>query len=335
MRELHPTELIDRSAERELFGEVASFTTPARMLTICDGGGRGKSSLLKRLHYDCVRGHPRRAAALIDLSDKTLTEFSLLEEIYNQIADLEIDGSPMGTRFARFKEYNDKRLQEDETLFDDDARSTARNRGAIVIKGRAGARGGVRDNAKNTGVNIGRITVAGRRGFTENQHDAARKRCIDAFFEDLPVVCATLPLILIFDVWERCEKRLRDWIVERLLRSQCCHPNPNRRPAKLAVVIAGRPASPEDVDGMRPDDFRDFFQSDEEREVYIKSIKSLSDWETAHVKEFMQLHGYDPADVEVEALQTQLKRGVVTLEKAKFIIGQYTPAPRPAYPAAV
>jgi hypothetical protein len=63
-----PRDLIDREAEQELFQVLVSFTSPARMLTICDKGGRGKSSLLKSLQYNCrYKIKPAVPACLIEL----------------------------------------------------------------------------------------------------------------------------------------------------------------------------------------------------------------------------------------------------------------------------
>src|SRR5438034_262956 len=101
MRDLNPIDHIDRNAEQELFRTLVSFKTPARILTICDQGGRGKSSLLKRLTYNCEHEEkPSVPSCLLEL-DK-VTDPSPFAFAFAVATGFAVRGENFRERFAKF-----------------------------------------------------------------------------------------------------------------------------------------------------------------------------------------------------------------------------------------
>lgn len=118
-------------------------------------------------------------------------------------------------------------------------------------------------------------------------------------------------MVLLLDVWERCNLELREWIWDQVLANYLVHPDEDKRPLKLSVIIAGRPFEPGKTNhGLREDEFRPLFGSDEEFEAATRSIKSLSKWESRHVREFMIINGRpEPTGAEVDFIREKLEQG--------------------------
>lgn len=318
---LDPRDLIDRHAEQELFTKLV-HSDSARVLTICDRGGRGKSSLLRRLVYNCrYEFRPAVPACMVELDRIDPSGFAVVSTIVNELDDVE---PGMRSRFAKFAELDDARTLKDFSVFDVDTRS----RVGVEVSGQATA-GRVEGVAAGIYQHSGSITVNQRTDFTEEQEQRAQRRCVDAFFEDLRTVCATDAVAIVLDAWERCYVDLRNWISEVFLRAHCLNPNPNLRPAKLAVVVAGRPHAPvEAPHGLRPDEFERLFDRREDFVTNILSVRSLSEWEREHVRAFMVLNGCaTPDDDDVDFIQSRLRKGW-SLEKILTMIEEYLVAPR-------
>jgi hypothetical protein len=330
MRDLRPQDHIDRTAEQELFRDLATYQTPARILTICDQGGRGKSSLLKRLRYNCQHEiKPAVPCCLLELdklADRGPSEFNFAESVVDGFI---VRGEDVSKRFAKFNQLNDARLAKDFTPFEDDSR-TVRTRDPRLI-GRSDV---TRNLGTSIGVNVeGDYIQAAVPDFTEDQDKRARDRCVDALFDDLRSICATRPMVLMLDGWERCDLSLRDWIMEEMLSNHVFNPDAGLRPDKLAVVIAGRPHMPgKSPYGLRDDEFRALFDSDADFAECVLSIKSLSKWESEHIREFMVINGYsEPTEDDVNFIRGLLLRGR-SLEKIVSLIEDYL---RPSLEAGV
>lgn len=80
---IDPRDIINRAAEQELFAGLVSFATPARMMVISDKLGRGKSTLLRRLEYNCnCMIKPLVSACSVDLKDLPETSpFAFAEKV--------------------------------------------------------------------------------------------------------------------------------------------------------------------------------------------------------------------------------------------------------------
>ena len=322
--ELNPLDFIDRKAEQELFGTLVAFESSARMLTVCDGGGRGKSSLLRRLQYNCQHEiKPAIPACRIELdrlSDPS--PFVLVSRLTSQESGFKLRGEDVSKRFAKFNQLDEARTAKDFTPFDDGSASRSWDP-RVVASASASA---VHEGGINAGIYAEQAQFLPRQfeEFTDEQEQRARQRCVEAFFDDLRTICAMQPMALVFDGWEGCNLSLREWIRDEMLGNHVLHPDPNLRPERLAVVIAGRPHQPPDTShGLRADEFRALFDSEEEHSATVLSIKSLSDWESEHVSEFMVLNGCpQPTEAQVNLIQEQLRKGV-SLEKILSLIDEH------------
>ncbi|WP_448642793.1 hypothetical protein [Geodermatophilus sp. URMC 63] len=331
MPELDPRDLIDRHAEQEEFrrivpGAESTETGQGRMLTICDRGGRGKSSLLKRLLYNCQFDmKPQASGCLVELDRLAAnpSPFALVKSIHKGLT--KVTGVEMQKRFAKFNRLNGARELRDFTLFEESGDGPSGVRVSAMA-----AIGTVSEGSRAAGVNLENVQnaqitqITQRAEFTEEQELRAQQRCVEAFFDDLRVVCATQSVVVMFDTWERCNLQLRDWIRDEFLANHALHPDPGLRPDRLVVVVAGRPYDPPDTRyGLRPDEFRPLFDSEEELEATVRSVKSLSEWEAEHVSKFLVLNGCPaPDDDDIRFIQSKLQLGW-SLEKILTFIDDY------------
>jgi hypothetical protein len=332
MRDFLPEDHIDRVAEQELFRNLITYQSPARILTVCDQGGRGKSSLLKRLKYNCRREiRPPMPCCLLELDKLGERDPSAFNFAQSVVEGFAVRGEDITKRFANFNRLNDARLAKDFSPFEDDSR-TFRTRDprvmasavATTVTGEATATT-VHQGGTNIGVNMERAYIQmGARDFTEEQDKRARDRCIDALFDDLRSICATRPMVLLLDSWEKCNLSLRDWIFEEMLGNHVLNLDTDLRPDKFAIIIAGRPHVPGQVQyGLRHDDFRAWFDSDEDFAECVLSIKSLSEWDNEHIREFMVINGHrEPTENDVNFIREKLIRGW-SLEKIAQLIEEY------------
>jgi hypothetical protein len=318
MRELHPRDHIDRVAEQELFRGLVTYQSPARILTICDQGGQGKSSLLKRLEYNCEHEfRPPIPSCLVEL-DK-LTEpspFGFAVTVTSQFT------RGAGERFAEFSRLDLARAAKNFEPFEDGGDSLHSRDPRVIARAEAETMyGGENIGMKVEVEHAEKVEVAGRPDFTDDQQRRAKNRCVRAFFDDLRSICATEPMVLLLDGWERCNLDLRDWIFNETIGTEILHDEVHMRPDKLAVIIAGRPHQPgKTPHGLRVDEFSPLFDSDEELSATVLSIKSLSEWTNEHIQQFMVLNGHDePTDAEVHLIREQLRKGR-SLEKILTII---------------
>jgi hypothetical protein len=296
--DLDPRDTIDREAEQELFAGLVSFKTPARMLVISDTVDRGKSTLLRRLEYNCKWViNPPVSACLVDLSQlKDPSPFGFIEEV--------VKGLNIEQRFSKFSGLNKARKEGDYKPFEDGG-GTARGE---TIAGKLS--GGT---AIGQQVNIdslhGNVTIT--RELTDGQEYYARQKCIEGFFEDLRGVCATQPLTILLDAWESCNYDLRRWITGTLMRQHCFNPDKNLRPDKLIVVLAGDSYDKVKIRyGIRDDEFANMFTSEQELAASVQSIKSLGDWTIKHLRAFLEQNGYiNVPDDGVILCQKRLKEG--------------------------
>jgi len=318
--EFDPRDLIDRHAEQELFRNLMTFTSPARMLTIRDKGGRGKSSLLKRLKYNCqYEIRPPIPVCLIELDRiEDPSPFPFVLQV--------VEGFKIPDRFAKFRQLNEARTLRDFSIFsvgDDvryrDPRTPANVQASAKVEGSIGE-GGLAAGFYADTIEKAYFQNANPE-FTPEQEQLARQRCVEAFFEDLRTICAAEPMVLILDAWERCNLELRQWVTDELLAKHCCHADHHLRPDKLAIVVASRPYDPATTrQGLRPDEFRPLFRDEQEHGATVLSIKSLSEWEREHVSAFMENNGFEqPSEDDISVIQARLKAGW-SLEKILTII---------------
>jgi len=296
-----PRNFIDRQAEQELFRDLVSFTSPARMLTICDKGARGKSSLLKRLQYNCkYEIRPPVHACLIALDQLANTSrFELINKIRDELK---------GVAFPKFDQLNNARMAHDFTPFE---LRTFESRNRISVEGPVEREARVVADVIHTTY----TPFTPEQQITAEQQTFAQNKCLEAFFEDLRVICATQPIVLLFDAWERCYLELREWITDELLRNHCFNRDKNLRPANLAIVLASRPHGKEQRHGLREGEFIRLFADEQEYAAIVLSRTSLSDWDSEHVRDFLDQNEITNVDDDdINYIRYSLKKGKTLLQ---------------------
>ena len=281
--EFSPENMIDREVEQEIFDRLLKLEDDARLLIISDKGGRGKTMLLKRLHYNCVYRHDLPVALVELQSLRDPSPFTLIEEFHRNL----IDVSP-NLRFPRFDELNDARKLKDA------ARLGAR---AGLIEGRVDARAAEvsGSSARFIGVQMNNPTIIGAPEWTPEMEDNARRKCLQAFFDDLKEICEETTVVLLLDTWDGGNSELKRWIELVLLRHHCF--KRETRPARLVLVLTGRP------EGFP--NFKD--QLADQYPKLVRSIESFGEWNLDHVRAFLKIHGYEK--IEEEDLQ-RIRAGI-------------------------
>ena len=207
---IEPENIIDRDAQRELFEELVKFKDKARLLRIQDREGMGKSTLLRRLEYDCtIRFHIPVSLIPLEQRERFNNELALVQQIRDNLYELE---------FPNF-----------------DAVGASTPGLPSGMTGYLDARDAQVERSTVGGIAIGSLTVGGEGGRLRDL-----KKRFDAFFQDLRQVCNDHAVTLLFDSWddERADPDLRRWILRHILQPHCF--DIETRPAKLTIVLAGR-----------------------------------------------------------------------------------------------
>jgi len=294
---LDPRKHIDRVADKEIFTTLLQLADDARVLAICDKGGMGKSSLLKWFDYHCRWGGPDVPSTLTVLSEfNDHTPFGLIAKIRAEFGD------NANLDFSRFDELDYARARQMPEAFGPRGRSRGTATARTVNRGIVG---GNIDRA--FAGNVGTYNEAAPVWTPDLEH-RARTACVNAFFDDLREIAAERPFVMILDAFEKCRDPLRSWVRDGLLRPHVlgdatrCH--------GLVVVIAGRELS--EVAEL----------PDELQERFVRSIESLKDWETEHLRDFLKAHGFDPSDSDVNWIQEKVGEGRMSLVAALQLVQQ-------------
>ncbi|MCI0519345.1 MAG: hypothetical protein L0Z70_03715 [Chloroflexi bacterium] len=264
-----PKKFIDRKFETEVFKELIQLKDDARILTIQDQGGMGKSQLLEKLRHLCRTGKPRVPITLIALDelpdDAPLTLVRLMVE---HLTDAD-------RQFPAF--WNKFNAMLDKDL--------AKIRGGI-----AGAVTMPNPNlASAEDVNIAGVqykidqAVIHQSGaaaqLDAEQVKSAQKATIDAFMAEIKEYAAREGIVIILDSYERCKDPIKEWMRDPLLEQYFF--DFDNRPEKLVLVVAGRSVP----------DF-DLYWPEEDIQKVVKTIQELSIWEKEHVIECLKAYDF-------------------------------------------
>lgn len=277
---------IDREVDQENFRELLQFRDEARLLVVSDKGGRGKSTLLKKLKYICEwENDPEIPVSLIPLDQFPDNDpFILLTAVRNDLKSIQ---------FGRFDELNNARTFHDLSKF---TGSLATIRGTADF--REAHIGGYRPVAGGTVQYIEYAEqVSSRVDWTPEMEEFARHECIKAFFDDLKQISKKQPVVVLLDsVDERSNADLREWIFRELIRRYCL--DRETRPARFILVLAGRDLP----------DFKNLL-GEMKFNMLVKSAGSLN-WEEDHVRDFLQLNGYAEMSAEdIQAVYRKIREG--------------------------
>jgi hypothetical protein len=203
-KQFDPNKFIDREFEQELFEDLLKFESPARILTICDQGGMGKSQLLEKFQYRCRTVPPRTPVSLVALDQLAGASPLLL------VKAIEKDLAPFGLKFERFKKFESARVSADFSPF----RSAIYLEGSSFEKAHDIRISGYMANVERAEV----VTVATNVvELSPEQESVAQEVVIDSFFDDLHRQALTQNIVLLFDAFEKCQEPLKTWVMEYLL----------------------------------------------------------------------------------------------------------------------
>jgi hypothetical protein len=244
-----------------------------RIVVASDSSGRGKSSLLRKLHDKAAWSDV--PSALIALDEIRGDQFDLIEGLAEQL------GTHPTISFSKFNPLNTaRRLKRAEDLLrlqSDLARST----GSVSLQ-EVTFRGGTQEIS---GIRSGRIEnlnveLHGHTPWTPGHEAEARRACVEAFFLDLPECSGGRPFAVLIDsVDVKASDTLREWVLRDFIRNRLIHSI--GRACPWVVVIAGRP----DLGDAISEHFLDRYAD------WIWSVPdSLGCWTTEHVRKLMEIH---------------------------------------------
>jgi hypothetical protein len=269
-----PDAFIDRVNERDLFNRLLRLEGPARVITIKDGKDKGKSELLRLLHFYCEHRDDVPCALV------ALDEHDHVHEAVHYIAR---ELRAWGIALDSFREAERRRLDatapnvsiDIDGTVDADAISGGRQAGAIV---------------GDINVNAGAID--------EDSQEDLRGQAVEAFAQDLCAAASEKPVVLLFDGFEKSGRELERWL-PRFLKARVF--DADGRAEKLIVVIAGQTVP---TPAMR----------EHLKETYddvVWSLDQLSLWARDDVIAFLERNGfagrYD--DEDVDWIHAKLRKG--------------------------
>jgi hypothetical protein len=201
--------------------------------------------LLRKFRSNCRSADPPIAAALVNLEDRSGDSVvSLLNQIVEQLSDAGLD-------FSKFhKSMIDSTLKDDLELKTQDKQNVY-------------------------------IEVSGDYYRQNNQFD--QKLLIEVFMEDLALAAGKVPVILLFDSYERASNEIRDWLLETLISQLIIKKSQSNR---LLLVLAGREGP--DLQAIRPRSETDWL---------VQEI-SLGKWGKDQIRRLLELNGLKIEDDE-------------------------------------
>jgi hypothetical protein len=265
-----PTEsIIDREVEQEEFKNMLKFQEEARLLVIQDRQSTGKTTLLRRLHYNCKWDEiPPKPASLVYLDNTTEMDspFALVEKIRMGLS---------GLQFQTFDRLLRARVNRDASAF---IGSSVAYRAIQHFEGSTFSGGSVQ--AVSQQYNVSGDLNVNPLAWTAEQEALARQECISAFFKEIKENADQNPLVVLLDSYDdRCNEDLQTWIRDNFVYPLCF--DVQNRPQQLLLVLAGR----------KLPGFKDLLQRPNYSHL-IRSRASLGSWTDDHARAFLQLHGY-------------------------------------------
>lgn len=279
-----PKKFIDREFEQELFEQLLKFDTAARVMTVLDESGMGKSHLLGRFEYRCRTVSPRTPISFIRVEELTadVSPFFVVQKIADDLS------SAFRLKFPEYNRIESARVSADfsfirSSIYLNDANLTGTQNmriGSTII-----------ETAHDFSVVGGSL-----KPLTSEEQRVAQGLVIDAFFQDLVKICAKQPVVLMLDTYEKADDKLRKWTEEYLLENYFFN---IPQPVKLAIVIAGRKI-PYCLGRWAEKDCH----------AIVKSIDGLHMWKKEHVEECLRVHGFKYEQADLDAFYRLIERGL-------------------------
>jgi hypothetical protein len=260
-----PDSFVDRVAEQAMFHGLLRFEDGARVLTIQDGRGRGKSHLLRLLRHQCKFGNPPVAICYVALDELSpCGPYSFAVAAARALR--EFDGVDLpGLRATEERRY-DRRM------------------GALADLHGHAQTGPVGEGATVAGISVGGDLVINAAADNDPAlQERLRDEATKAFRTDLRALSAAQPVVLLVDAYEASAQDLADWI-HGLLQERA-----DAAGDKLVLVLAGQRIPTATLRLMLGARFAEV----------VRSVDQLSSWEPEHVRAVLEAHGvrrYDDAD---------------------------------------
>lgn len=246
-----------------------------RIVVASDSSGRGKSSLLRKLHHVAVweEDVPAALIALDEIGERD--QFDVIQRLAEQL------GEDSRISFSKFNQLNRaRRMQSTDDLLrlrGDLAQSTGsvHMQGARFEGGKQNIAGVISDRIENVNVD-----VHGRARWTAGHEAEARQACVEAFFVDLPHCSGGKPFAVLIDsVDEKAPETLREWVLRDFIRNRLIRSI--GRACPWLLVIAGRPDLGKAISDRFLDHYADWIWS---------APDSLGCWTTEDVRKLMRIH---------------------------------------------
>ena len=283
---IDPLQFVDRDEERRLFDDLVKRCDDARVLTVRDGSGMGKSQLLGYFYTVCsfTLRIPVSLTALEDVPDRS--QFELVRKV---ALDLGHDRCPL------FAEADHARVWDKPEFFAT-PRGGVRGAGA-EIGGHAVVANRIETVLTGTTQHI--YVQPARTEWTPQREEDARRRCVNAFFEDLRKLTTQETTVLIFDAYDKAGG-LAAWIAGELLSKHIF--DPSSRCEGLVVVVAGQQVPP--LRGLLQDRY----------DVLVRAIDPLSPFEAPDVEKLLRLRNLSPTPDLVNKMIKLLRAGVPIID---------------------
>jgi hypothetical protein len=275
-------DFIDRRDELFAFQKLLAFATPARVLTIKEERGMGKSRLLQQFKLLAIE--QQLPVALVDFKNRSDSlPLAIAEQVYNQLIDRPFLTKPE----QAFKHYRELRHPSPQP-WSESVGSVSEERAAR--------------EAMMPSLRLAEYAMPrSLQGQPRDAHDVLR-----VFLADLYALCADSPTVLLFDTYEGAGEVVRTWVKESLV--QHLFRNPKAPPATCLLVIAGT-QTPVFGATLSTTAYRDL----------IYPMTGLSRWSVYDVAECLQLHGVVPSRENVQFFHRKLREGKSTFTVVSMI----------------
>jgi hypothetical protein len=272
----NPAGFVDRKDEQGVFNELLTFEHGARLMTIRDRSGTGKSHLLKLLRFKCQYAMPAVPVGLVpidELADKSPYAFAAAVE-------RALSQPPFNLRFTAFRQAEERRIDRRLGPLVAATANAGENRGEVVgLKLEAGA--------------TFNLTVG---DYAPDVLERLRDAAVEGFLDDLRRIAAERPVVILIDAYEHSGGALEAWL-QGFLQGHVI--DPDSRPDRLVVVVAGQSVPTEALQYMLGARLPEF----------ARALDALSPWERDHVREFLDSKVVPYDDDDVDYLCAKLAKG--------------------------
>jgi hypothetical protein len=282
--DIDPSETVDRDAEQTEFASMLCTGGHRRMLVIGDAPGTGKSTLLRRLQYNCMWEHQVPVSLVLlekdpDVPEERSTISSAIEfvhwiredlaagdiafPVYDFLNDLRLQflWPPIATSLTSVEEYLEAQFRAQGMSLHGEASATSVDGGTVA------------------GLYIKELRLEPQRSWARpEQERRSSQGCVEAFFRDLRRACSTRDVVLLVDSYDRRQDGLRDWVLNSFIRPMCLE---SKRPERLLVVLAGEEQKLPQFQQMLGANFDGLVAS-----------RKLLNWTEQHVRDFLRVHKY-------------------------------------------